>query len=101
MRMLMNVVIPAEPFNTLMRNGTVGHTIGRILETMQPETCYFTEHEGERGATIVVNVDKASQIPALAEPWYLAFEAECRFRIAMTPEDLQQSNLEGIAKNWE
>ena len=32
MRMLLNVEFPHEPFNTLVRNGTVGQIIGRILE---------------------------------------------------------------------
>ena len=33
MRMLMNVIFPHEPFNTAVRNGTAGDTIGKILES--------------------------------------------------------------------
>ncbi len=43
MRMLLNVEVPHEPFNTLFRNGTAGQIIGRILEETNPESVYFTE----------------------------------------------------------
>ena len=37
MRMLLDVTIPHEPFNTAVRNGTAGATISRILEDIKPE----------------------------------------------------------------
>ncbi len=100
MRMLMTVEIPHEPFNTAVREGTVGPTLNRILEDLQPEAVYFTEQDGTRGAVLIVNVDKPSDIPALAEPWFLSFNADCRFRIAMTPEDLAAAGLDELGKKW-
>ena len=100
MRMLLNVILPPEPFNTAVRNGTVGSTLANILEATKPEAVYFTEQNGHRGATLVVNVDSPSQIPSLAEPWFLSFNAECQLRIVMSPEDLQQAGLEEIGKKW-
>ncbi len=100
MRMLMDVVLPIEPFNTLVRKGVAGETIRKILETIKPEAAYFTDHEGHRGGVLVVDVPEASAIPALAEPWFLAFNARCSFRIAMTPQDLGKSGLDQIAKAW-
>ena len=100
MRILMDVRCPIEPFNTLVRKGTAGEVIGRILAEIKPEAAYFTEHDGRRGAVLVVNLDSASQIPALAEPWFLNFNAECEFRIAMTPEDLQRAGLTELGKKW-
>jgi hypothetical protein len=96
----MNVTFPHEPFNTAVRNGTAGETIGKILEAVKPEMIYFTEQNGKRGAVLIVNVERASQIPALAEPWFLSFNADCKIGIAMTPEDLQQAGLDDIGKNW-
>ena len=49
---------------------------------------------------IIINMTDASQIPAFAEPWFLTFNAKCKFRIAMMPEDLAKSGLDKIAKNW-
>ncbi|HEX4123608.1 MAG TPA: hypothetical protein VHY37_02715 [Tepidisphaeraceae bacterium] len=100
MRMLMNVAIPNEPFNTMVRKGTAGMTLKKILEAIKPQAAYFTEQAGQRGAVLVIDMKDASEIPAFAEPWYLSFNATCEFRIAMTPEDLGRSGLDAVAKAW-
>ncbi len=100
MRMLMNVAIPNEPFNTMVRKGSAGATIQKILAAIKPQAAYFTEQDGQRGAVLVIDMKDASEIPAFAEPWFLSFSATCNFRIAMTPEDLGRSGLDAIAKAW-
>jgi len=100
MRMLMHVRFPLEPFNSAVRNGTAGEKIQRILESVKPEAVYFTEQHGHRGGTLVVNVKDSSEVPALAEPFFLTFNAEVEFRIAMTPEDLARSGLDALGKKW-
>ena len=100
MRMLMHVRFPLEPFNSAVRNGTAGEKIQRILESIRPEAVYFTEQNGHRGGTLVVNVKDVSEVPALAEPFFLTFNAEVEFRIAMTPEDLALSGLDALGKKW-
>jgi hypothetical protein len=100
MRMLVNVTLPQEPFNSAVRDGTAGLKIKRILAEIKPETVYFTEQHGKRGAMLVVNVVNASDVPALAEPWFLNFNAEVEFRIAMTPDDLARSDLGAMGKKW-
>ena len=100
MRMLMHVRFPLEPFNSAVRNGTAGEKIQRILESIKPEAVYFTEQYGHRGGTLVVNVKDSSEVPALAEPFFLTFNAEVEFRIAMTPEDLARSGLDALGKKW-
>ncbi len=100
MRMLVHVQFPLEPFNSAVRNGTAGEKIRKILESIKPEAVYFSEHNGRRGGTLVVDVKDASEVPALAEPWFLTFNAEVEFRIAMTPEDLGRSNLDALGKKW-
>ncbi|HVB37667.1 MAG TPA: hypothetical protein VND92_03985 [Vicinamibacterales bacterium] len=100
MRMLMHVHLPLEPFNSAVRDGSVGPKIKRILEAIKPESVYFSEQDGMRGAVLVVDVKNSSDIPALSEPWFLTFDAEVAFRIAMTPEDLGRANLETLGKKW-
>jgi hypothetical protein len=100
MRFLMNIHLPHEPFNTLVREGTVGATLKRILEEVKPEAVYFTEQHGTRGAVLIVNMNEVSEIPSLAEPWFLNFEADCEFRIAMTPEDLEKAALDKVGEKW-
>ena len=100
MKMLLTVTIPHEPFNSAVRDGTVGETISQILQETKPEAVYFTEDGGQRGAVMIVNVEKSSQVPAYAEPWFLHFNADCKFRIVMTPEDLKQARLDELGKKW-
>lgn len=100
MRVLMNVRIPHETFNAAVKDGTAGPKLGRILETIKPEAVYFTEHDGQRGAVVVVDLPEASRIPALAEPWFLTFKADVQFRIAMTPADLKNAGLDELGKKW-
>jgi len=101
MKMLVNVTCPIEPFNSMVRNGTAGEIIGRVIDDIKPESIYFTEQEGNRGAVMVVEVANASDIPSIAEPWFLNFEAICEFRIAMSPDDLMKSNLTKLAEKWQ
>lgn len=100
MRVLMTVSFPVEIFNAKLRDGTANQLMGRILEDLRPEAIYFTEMDGERGALAVVEIADASRIPALAEPWFLSFNASVKFRIAMMPEDLKRAGLDALAKKW-
>jgi hypothetical protein len=100
MRMLMQIKFPLEPFNTAVRDGSAGHKIQKILEAIKPEAAYFSEQDGHRGGILVVNMKEASDVPSLAEPWFLTFNAHVEFRIAMTPEDLAHANLDALGKKW-
>ena len=96
----MTVKIPHEPFNTLVKDGKAGEIIGKILDNLKPESIYFTEQDGTRGAVAVINVDDSSQIPSFSEPFFLNFEADCEFRVAMSPGDLAKAGLEELGKKW-
>ena len=100
MRMMMLVNCPIEPFNTKVRNGTAGATMKKILDDIKPEAAYFGERDGKRGGILIVEVSKPSDVPRLAEPWFLNFHAEVEFRVVMTPEDLAHADLDGLGKKW-
>jgi len=100
MRMLLNIRIPHEPFNSFVRDGTAGAVINKILEESKSEAVYFTEHNGTRSAVLVIEVSRPSDVPSFAEPWFLKFNADCEFRIVMSPEDLQQAGLENLGTRW-
>jgi hypothetical protein len=98
--MLLKVKMPLEPFNAAVRDGSIGKKMKAVLEAMKPEAAYFTEVDGHRGAILVVNVENPSRVPVLAEPWFLTFNAQCEFRIVMTPEELAKAGLEEVGKKW-
>ena len=98
MRMLLRVSIPAEAGNAAAKAGTLGATVQQILAEMKPEAAYFlADDDGNRSGSIVFDMKDTSQIPAIAEPWFLAFNAKLSFRPVMNPQDLAAA-MPGIAK---
>lgn len=100
MRMLLKVKFPHEEFNQAVRDGSIGSKMRRILEDIKPEAVYFTGQNGQRGAILIIDLIDPSRVPALAEPWFLTFNADVEFHIVMTPEDLQKAGLEELGKKW-
>lgn len=102
MRFLIKVSIPVEAGNKLVREGTLGETIGRVLNELKPEAAYFAEDGGQRTGFIVADIKDPHQIPSIAEPWFLALNASVEFHPAMTPEDLQKAgpDMERAAKTY-
>jgi hypothetical protein len=98
--MLLTVTMPHEPFNTLVRKKKAGEILGRILQEIKPEAAYFTEQDGMRGAVLVIDVADPSRVPSIAEPFFLNFNADCRFRIVMNPDELGRAGLDAIADKW-
>ncbi len=91
MRFLMQVTMPVEAGNASIKNGTLPEKIGKILGDIKPEAAYFTEIGGNRCGMIIVDMKETSQMPRLAEPWFLAFNASVEFHPVMTPEDLKKA----------
>ncbi len=100
MRMLMKVTIPNDGFNPHFRNGSVGQKMQQLLGEMKPEAVYFTEMNGMRTGILIVDVPQPSAVPALAEPWFVVFNATVEFHIVMSPEDLAKAGLEAMANKW-
>jgi len=100
MKTIMIVSLPHHTFNAAVKDGTAGAKLKKIMDATKPEAAYFTELCGKRTGIFVVNLSDASQIPSLAEPWFLTFEADVQFRPTMTPADLEHAGLDKIGKEW-
>jgi hypothetical protein len=103
MRMLLRVSIPTDTGNAAAKAGTLGSTIEGILANLKPEAAYFfADDNGNRSGSIVFDMQDSSQIPAIAEPWFLAFKAQVSLRPVMNPQDLEkaQPSIAEAAKKY-
>jgi hypothetical protein len=100
MRMLMIVRLSTDEFNGAVRDGTAGSKTNAILDEIKPEAVYFTEINGQRTVMMIVELQKASSIPALAEPWFLTFNAGVEFHVVMGQQELQDAGLDKLGKKW-
>ena len=90
MRFLVKVSFPVEAGNDSAKKDGF-KTLQNILEQQKPEAAYFLAEDGKRTGLLIMNVDDASQIPAIAEPWFLAFNAAIEMKPVMVPADLEKA----------
>ena len=98
MRMMVQISIPVDAGNHAARTGKLGETMQKIMAVLKPEAAYFTATEaGERGGFMVFDMQDTSQIPSIAEPFFLAFNAKLKFMPVMNAQDLANA-MPGIEK---
>ena len=102
MHIMMKVNLPAEEGNRAAKAKKLGRTIQAILEEQKPEAVYFTADKGQRSALVFLNMKESSEIPKLAEPWFLAFNAAVDMRPVMVLDDLAKAapDIEAAAKKY-
>ena len=102
MRFLIKVSIPVEAGNAAAKAGKLGATIQSILADLKPEAVYFTDDNGQRTGFLFIEMQNASQIPAIAEPWFLAFNASVEIHPIMVPDDLAKAvnSIEAAVKKY-
>ncbi len=100
MRFLLKVNIPNDAGNAAARAGALGTKIKAILDDQKPEAVYFSDDRGQRCGYLFIEMADAAQIPAFAEPWFQAFNAQVELHPVMTMEDLANAGP-GIARALE
>jgi hypothetical protein len=63
-----------------------------LMAELKPEAAYFTDRDGQRAGYIILDLPDASHIPAVAEPFFFAFNAKVEFHPVMVPADLEKAN---------
>jgi hypothetical protein len=106
MRMMMKVSIPVDTGNAAMRDGSFGTKIQQLLTELKPEAAYFVEEDGLRTAILFFEMKDSSELPGVAEPWFLTFNASISVRPAMTAADLANAKpgidhaVGGSSRHW-
>lgn len=97
MRMLLKMQMDVEAGNRAIKDGSFGEMLERVMGQIKPEAAYFTAIDGKRTGLIFFDLADPSQIPAIAEPFFMTVDAAIEFLPVMTPEDVQKG-LEEAAK---
>ena len=102
MRFFVKVNMQVEAGNELAKAGKLGATIQSILDEQKPEAAYFMDESGQRTAFLFLDMQDASQIPAIAEPWFLALNASIEIHPVMVAEDLARASgaIEAAVKKY-
>jgi hypothetical protein len=95
--MLLRVQMDVEAGNRAIKDGSLTETLDRVMEQIKPEAAYFTAIDGKRTGLIFFDLQEPSQIPAIAEPFFMATNAAIDFLPVMTPDDVRKG-LEEAAK---
>jgi hypothetical protein len=88
MRFMITFRVPPEEGNAAMKDGSFIPAFQSVMEDLQPEAAYLADIEGARGGYLVVNMDDASQIPAIAEPLFLGVGATVQIQPVFTLDDM-------------
>ena len=92
MRTLITVSIPVEAGNAAIRNNSISTVVEKFVEDHKPEASYFlADDQGNRCCLFVVDMKDTSYIPVMAEPFFLNFNAQVKFRPVMNPDDLRSA----------
>jgi hypothetical protein len=91
MRTMMRVSIPVEAGNAAIKSGRLQQAMQEMLGRVHPEAAYFTADQGVRTCYLFIDMKDQSDIPALAEPFFLEFNAKVEFMPVMNAEDLQKA----------
>jgi len=91
MRVMLKASMTIDAGNQAMRSGKLPEAIQSILDEQKPEAAYFIADGGNRTAILFLDIQETSQLPALAEPWFLAFNASVEVTPAMTISDLAKA----------
>ena len=91
MRVLLKASIPVEAGNEAARSGKLAETIAAIVAEQNPEAAYFLDQDGKRTALLFLHLADNSEVPKVAERWFLAFNASIEIHPAMSAEDLERA----------
>ena len=90
MRVLFRARFDTEKSNEAIRNGTLGKLMQGAMEQIKPEAAYFTTDNGQRTCYMVFDMQDSSEMPVIAEPFFLDMGADVTYTPVMNPEDLQK-----------
>jgi hypothetical protein len=88
MRTLMKMQIPVEAGNRAA--SAIEATLKKLMADLKPEAAYFYADNGTRTALWFFDMKSPSDIPVIAEPLFMQFNAKVEFFPVMNADDLRE-----------
>jgi hypothetical protein len=101
MKFLFEIKIPTDVGNEKLQNGSLMKDIPRVLEEIRPEATYYGVSGGRRAIYLVVELDKSSRLPEVAELFWQRLHAEVCVNLILDAEEFKEagSGIERVTKN--
>ncbi|MEU4169392.1 DUF3303 family protein [Streptomyces sp. NPDC026665] len=90
MRVMLKATMDTDRTNELIRSGELPKLMQKTMDRLKPESAYFTAHEGSRTCYMVFDMQDSSQMPVIAEPFFMTLGARVEFTPVMNAEDLHK-----------
>lgn len=90
MRTMVTVMFDAESGNKAIKDGSLPKIVETFIERFKPESAYFRALQGKRSMQFVFNLSDPSDIPSLAEPFFMGLNAEIEATPVMNADDLRK-----------
>ncbi|MGH9783817.1 MAG: hypothetical protein ACRD88_06485 [Terriglobia bacterium] len=92
MLFLVKVTLPVEAGNKLLRDPKWQERIQRLVRGARAKDAYFTVADGQRTMYLIVDGIESSEIPKIAEPFWLSLNASVEFIPAMSQKDFAKAS---------
>ena len=94
--------MPIDKGNEALSDPQFGQKMNALLAEIKAEAAYFTAVDGQRGGYVILNMNDASEMPGISEPFFLWLNADLEFFPVMKPEDLAKAgpSIGAAVKNW-
>ena len=84
-------VVSSAPIKVAIRSGTMAKLIEQSIQELHPEATYFlSSNDGRRSCVMVFDLDDASRIPAVSEPFFQGGAERVTLVPCMDLADLQR-----------
>jgi hypothetical protein len=90
MRTLLKATMEVAASNKAILDGSLPKIMKTTMDKLKPEASYFLATDGCRSCFMVFDLKDPSEIPSIAEPFFLNFNAKVEFCPVMNAEDLQK-----------
>lgn len=90
MRTMLKATMEVAASNKAILDGTLPKIMKSTADRIQPEASYFLAIDGCRACIMVFDLKDPSEIPGIAEPFFLNLNAKVEFSPVMNADDLQK-----------